>query len=80
MQEYQFGALLLWQTRFLEVPYRNFAQDYTPNMVFVPKRKQVGKPMKMVLDGQQRLQSFYVGLFGTYDGRRLHLSITGGPE
>src|SRR4051812_15355007 len=79
MREYPFGSLLLWQTRFLEVPYRNFVQDYSPGITFVPQLKKAGVPLRMVLDGQQRLQSLYIAVFGTHDRRRLYFNITSGP-
>lgn len=79
MREYPFGSLLMWQTRFLEVPYREFVQDYTPGATFVPKVKKAGTPLRMVLDGQQRLQSLYIAIYGTHDRRRLYLNVTSGP-
>lgn len=79
MRGYPFGSLLFWQTRFLEVPYRNFVVDYTSGQIFVSKTKEKDKPLRMVLDGQQRLQSLYIALFGTFDRRRLCFNITSGP-
>jgi hypothetical protein len=79
MREYPFGSLLLWQTRFLEVPYRNFVQDYTPALTFVPQLKKAGAPLRMVLDGQQRLQSLYIAVYGTHDRRRMYFNVTSGP-
>lgn len=79
MREYPFGSLLMWQTRFLEVPYRDFVQEYTPGATFVPKVKKAGTPLRMVLDGQQRLQSLYIAIYGTHDRRRLYLNVTSGP-
>lgn len=35
--------------------------------------------MQMVLDGQQRLQSLYVGIYGSRDGKRLFFNVTSGP-
>ena len=79
LRDYPFGSLLLWETRFLEVPYRDFILDFRRGMTFIPKIKAEGKPMKMVLDGQQRMQSLYVGICGSYDGRRLYFNVTSGP-
>jgi len=79
MQGYPFGSLLLWETRFLGVPYREFVRDFDASLTFTPKMKDSGKPMKMVLDGQQRLQSLYVGIHGAHSGRRLFFNITSGP-
>ncbi len=47
-------------------------------MTFIPKLKDPGKPTKMVLDGQQRLQALYVGICGSRDGKRLYFNITSG--
>jgi hypothetical protein len=80
MRGYPFGSLLFWQTRFLEVPYREFVIDYLPGMVFVPKQKPAGTPLRMVLDGQQRLQSLYLAIYGTHDKRRLYFNVASGPE
>lgn len=79
MRGYPFGCLLLWNTQFIEVVYRDFVVDYTTGQPFVTKVKALGQKMRMVLDGQQRLQSLYVALHGTYDGRRLYFNITSGP-
>jgi hypothetical protein len=35
-------------------------------------------PKGMVLDGQQRLQSLFIGLRGSYDGRELHFDVLSG--
>lgn len=32
----------------------------------------------MVLDGQQRLQSLFIGLLGSYDGKELYLDVFSG--
>lgn len=79
MREYPFGSLLLWQTRFLEVPYRDFVKDYEPGLTFVPQIKSKGAPLRMVLDGQQRLQSLYLAVYGTYGRKKLFFNITSGP-
>ena len=79
MRGYPFGSLLFWQTRFLAVPYRDFVIDFLPGMVFVPKQKPAGTPLRMVLDGQQRLQSLYIAIYGTHDKRRLYFNIASGP-
>jgi hypothetical protein len=78
MQGYPFGSLLLWDTRFLEVPYREFVLDWRPGMTFIPKMKRKSRSMRMVLDGQQRLQSFYVGFYGSHNGKRLYFNVTSG--
>jgi hypothetical protein len=80
LRGYPFGALLLWNTQHLEVPYRKFAEQYRQGMTFDPRMKPAGKPMRMVLDGQQRLQSLYLAVDGTYEGKALYFNITSGPD
>jgi uncharacterized protein with ParB-like and HNH nuclease domain len=80
MRGYPFGSLLFWQTRFLEVMYREFVLDFVPGQTYETKPKPAGVPLQMVLDGQQRLQSLYLAVFGTYDHRRLYFNVTSGPE
>jgi hypothetical protein len=79
MRGYPFGSLLFWQTRYKEVPYREFVQDWTPSLTFTPKMKPRGAALRMVLDGQQRLQSLYIALHGSHDGRRLCFNVSSGP-
>jgi len=79
MRGYPFGSLLIWQTRYLEVAYRDFVADYTPGQVYIPKIKEQNKSLEMVLDGQQRLQSLYIGIYGTHEGRRLYFDVTSRP-
>lgn len=79
MRDYPFGSMLIWETQYHEVLYRPFVADYKPGMSFVPKVKQAGRRRKMVLDGQQRLQTLYIGAYGSFDGRRLYFNMTSGP-
>jgi hypothetical protein len=80
MRGYPFGLLLFWETQFLEVVYRDFVTDYTKGQTYATKAKSKGQKMRMVLDGQQRLQSLYLAIFGTYTGRRLYFNVTSGPK
>jgi Protein of unknown function DUF262/Methyltransferase domain len=79
MRDYPFGSLLMWETQFHEVLFRDFVRDYKSGMTFSPKAKEKGRRKKMVLDGQQRLQTLYVGAYGSIDGRRLYFNMTSGP-
>jgi hypothetical protein len=80
MRGFPFGSLLLWQTRHVEVMYREFVVDYFPSTPQPTKDKAEGEPKLMVLDGQQRLQSFYIAVHGTHEGRRLYFNVTSGPQ
>ncbi len=79
MKGYPFGALLIWETRYLEVAYRDFVVDYNPGQTITPRTKDKGKPLSMVLDGQQRLQSFLIGIHGSHEGRRLYFDVSSSP-
>ena len=53
--------------------FREFTADGTP-----VKSKQVSllaKNHNLVIDGQQRLQSFYIGLVGSFAGKQLHFDL-----
>jgi len=79
MRGYPFGGLLIWNTQFLEVPYREFVHDFRSGQTFATRVKPKNEQRLMVLDGQQRLQSLYIALHGTYDGKRLYFNVTSGP-
>ena len=80
MRGYPFGSLLFWNTQFVTVPYREFVRDARPSQTFSTKTKDAGRRLMMALDGQQRLQSLYLAIYGSYDGRRLYFNVTSGPE
>lgn len=80
MRDYPFGSLLFWNTQFLDVVYREFTANYRTGQTFQTLTKRAGEKKRMVLDGQQRLQSLYVAFQGTYDGRRLYFNVTSGPD
>lgn len=79
MREYPFGSLLFWQTRYLEIRYREFVKDFTTGQTFAAQTKPANRPLKMVLDGQQRLQSLFIAVYGSLDRRRLYFNVASGP-
>lgn len=79
LRGYPFGSLLFWNTQFLELPYKLFVTDFHTGQTFDTRMKPVGEQRRMVLDGQQRLQSLYLGVFGSLNGRRLYFNVTSGP-
>ncbi len=80
MREYPISTLLIWKTRS-RIRRRKFIDNFHPRQLtrlsdfYVPEDD---KKKCMVLDGQQRLQSLYIGLCGSYEGRELHLDILSG--
>jgi uncharacterized protein with ParB-like and HNH nuclease domain len=78
LREYPISTLLIWKTR-AEVRHRKFIDNYRNGLrlsdFYVPEN---GKKKCLVLDGQQRLQSLFIGLCGSYEGRELFLDILSG--
>ncbi|MCC6756199.1 MAG: DUF262 domain-containing protein, partial [Solirubrobacterales bacterium] len=79
MRCYPIGIALLWDT-YEDIQFRKFVSEFrsdTP-LAYVdnPRRRR----LKLVLDGQQRLQSMYIALKGTRDGKRLYLDLLSGER
>ena len=79
MRGYPIGIVLLWET-YQPLQYRQFVRHYKPEDQYTFLRNTSTKRLKIVLDGQQRLSSIYVGLRGTYDNERLYFDILSGLE
>lgn len=80
MREYPISTLLVWKTKE-PVKHRRFIDTYHRNIkltdFYVPEHK---RAKMMVLDGQQRLQSLFIGLKGSYDGKELYFDVTSGQQ
>ena len=78
MREYPISTLLIWKTKSL-IRRRKFIDNYKSGLkltdYYVPE---CDKQKMLVLDGQQRLQSLFIGLRGSYEGRELYLDILSG--
>jgi len=80
VRKYPYGSMLFWKTR--PERYRKFKDEYRSdeptyyNMVSNPQNTH----KVLVLDGQQRLQSLYLAMFGTYDGKQLYFDVFSNPE
>ncbi len=78
MREYPISTLLVWRTRD-SIKHRKFIDNYRATQrlsdYFVPDNERV---KNLVLDGQQRSQSLFIGLRGSYEGRELHFDILSG--
>jgi len=79
MRGYPIGIALLWET-YLDLQYRKFADDFHPGAIHAFKDNKHKKKLKLVLDGQQRLQSLYIALYGSYEGRSLYFDVLSGRE
>ena len=79
MREYPIGTLLIWRTKN-NIRRRKFIDHYkreiklsTYNVNVEDSRKKM-----LVLDGQQRLQSLFIGLKGSYVLKELYFDILSG--
>lgn len=78
MREYPISTLLVWRTK-AEIKHRRFVDHWRYNLKVSDAYVMQNTHAKgMVLDGQQRLQSLFIGLRGSYDGRELHFDVLSG--
>ena len=79
MRGYPIGILFLWGT-YNDIQYRNFVKDYRSDALFTFHDNKQKKRLKLVLDGQQRLQSLYIALHGAHEGKYLYFDVLSGRE
>lgn len=80
MREYPIGNFLIWKTKE-PVKMRKFIDNYKDGIkltdFYVPKNERM---KLLVLDGQQRLQSLFIALKGSYNGEELYFNVLSGKE
>ncbi|MFA7347050.1 MAG: DUF262 domain-containing protein [Desulfurivibrionaceae bacterium] len=80
MREYPISTLLVWKTKET-VKHRKFIDNYHREIkltdFYMPENL---RSKMLVLDGQQRLQSLFIGLKGSYSGtdRELYFNVLSG--
>lgn len=78
MREYPISTLLVWKTKS-PIRRRKFIDNYHLGLklshYYVPESE--GTKL-LVLDGQQRLQSLFIGLCGSYDKKELFFNVLSG--
>lgn len=78
MRQYPIGTLLIWKTKS-PIRRRKFIENYKSSLklgdFYIPEDD---KKKCLVLDGQQRLQSLFIGLCGSYEEKELFLDILSG--
>lgn len=74
-----FGAIMTlkdWRGKEPLFEYRPFIKDYTKGkFIFSKKTEKLSKDISYVIDGQQRLSAFYIGLTGSYNGKELYFDL-----
>ena len=80
LREYPISTLLIWRTKspmrrrtFIDLFWPKDREELAQYFLPVDSDKKC-----LVLDGQQRLQSLFIGLKGSYGGRELHLNMLTG--
>ena len=78
MREYPISTLLVWRTKS-RIRRRKFIDNYRSTIrltdFYVPEDD---RAKLLVLDGQQRLQSLFIGLKGSYEKRELYFDVLSG--
>lgn len=78
LREYPIGTLLIWKTDS-SLRRRKFVDLYKKSIKLTDYYIPVDDTQKMlVLDGQQRLQSLFIGLKGSYDKKELYFDVFSG--
>ncbi len=77
MRGYPVGIVLVWET-YKDIQYRQFEKIYRNGTrpAFIDNSSKM--KLKLVLDGQQRLQALYLALYGSYNGKYLYFDILSG--
>lgn len=78
LREYPISTLLIWKTTS-NIRRRKFIDNWNGALklsaFYVPEDRKV---KSLVLDGQQRLQSLFIGLCGSYESKELHFNVLSG--
>lgn len=77
---YPIGIILMWET-FEDIQYRKFLPNYNGDKDQIDFHDNTQKDkLKVVLDGQQRLQSLYIALYGKYNDKYLYFDVLSGRD
>jgi len=76
MNGFPVGAIIVWTPPENNIRYKTFVKDYETGLIVISQEPHPGaKQPYMVLDGQQRLQSLFIGFRGSFDKDQLFLKI-----
>lgn len=81
MSDYPIGSFLIWKPPDNKrVRTRKFIQDYLSTGTRPISAEESNEPRPyLILDGQQRLQSLFIGFFGNYDSKQLYFKTDSNP-
>ena len=78
-RSYPFSTLLFWNTK-QRIQYREFTKNWEPDVRYTFQIKDEGKKGTLVLDGQQRLQTLYLAIYGSYEQKILYFDLLSGVK
>lgn len=79
MRGYPIGIALLWET-YNDIQYRKFQREFRRGTIPTYLDNTEPRRLRVVLDGQQRLQSLYIALHGQLDGRTMYFDVLSGQR
>jgi hypothetical protein len=79
MRGYPIGIVFLWET-YNDIQYRTFEKDYRAEAPLTFHDNREKRRLRLVVDGQQRLQSLYIALLGTHEGKSCYFDVLSGRE
>jgi len=79
MRGYPIGIILMWET-YQNIQYRKFTSSFIEEPDFDFLSNDNNSKKLLVLDGQQRLQSLFIALYGKYQGKQLYFELLSGQE
>jgi hypothetical protein len=81
LRQYPISTFLIWKTQS-EVQHRKFMTNFQQNIDYTELNIEVKKKQfrSYVLDGQQRLQSLYFGVYGSYEKKYLYFKLSDEEE
>ena len=79
MRGYPIGIALLWET-YNDIDHRLFVKDFRGGTIHSYRGNARHRRLRVVLDGQQRIQSLYIALFGQRDGRSTYFDVLSGQQ
>jgi len=79
LRGYPIGVVTIWET-YDDIQYRTFVKDYWSSELHTYHENPQGKKIKFMLDGQQRIQSLYITLYGAFHGKALYFGVLSGRD
>ena len=79
MRGYPVGIALLWKT-YENIQYRKFTDNFRSGDTQNFSENSQRHKLKIVLDGQQRLQSLYIALYGKLENEALYFDVLSGID